>query len=606
MAFTYRLTPSGGDSHQSAPYWFAAFVRFKERDTFTRKNLGNSENASKSNATNFVELARPGPVDEKPGVLMALNDVVSWSVTSAKDQHVSNCQLTLNNGPIDYVRELASGDWMGFWAFEDYEDYVRVKAAVASGQRANGFKDGLKFLGRVDSVRRTKVRASNGMLSVQYAVTGLGFSEFDSVIYYNPMLAAKYASAVSLWMMDFGSGVNELIMGNQAVGLIGSQQVIPQLMRICLGVGPSAASKGFRSDQVAPDFVNPERLEASQNRAYLVPQTVGRWILGAEFFENQKPTGLTYADLLRLYVGIQKYGSNSGRIDSSSASTTSLKGFLPEINRFGSNTYEMTFPLSGQYRSTVTPFDGKPVWSILKTYLNEPVDELFTCLRLDPNGYVMPSLVARQNPMSTKWFVQNGGYEATAFTELPRWEIDPVRIVQLDVGRSNATRFNYLHFQGQDMTQGNIFANMAVNYARNPPIIDPDDISRSGLRMYSKVLNANVFEGTNSSSPGGRWQRIMADILMGSHLKYSGTCVSKFIQEPIPEGDNLVVDGVIYHIERVVHSGSVSPFGNKEATTTLLLSNGISIDNDSSDSEIIYPDMSTASTDDHAGDVHQE
>jgi hypothetical protein len=608
MAFTYTLRPSGLDSHQSTPYWFAAFVRFQERDTFTRRNLKSSENASKGGQpTNSVQLTQngppPDPLAEIPTLLMADADVVTWSVTSAKDQHVSNCQLTLANSETDYVAQLASGDWMGFWAFDDYADFVRVRAAVASRDQANGFRDGLKFIGRVDSVRKSKVRAPTGMLSIQYSITGVGFNEFDSIMYYNPILASKYESAVSLWMMELGQGVNNLIMGtNLGKGLIPSHDVIPKLTRICLGVGPSEASKGFQPDQVTDKFVNPAKLQSSQNRAYRVPQTVGRWLLGAKYIETEKAVGLTYADLLRMYIGIQKYGNSSARADNFSTSTDVFRSFLPEIKSAANNAYQMPLQLSGTFRCTVTPFDGKPFWSLLRTYINEPIDELFTCLRVDPAGKVMPSLIARQNPMSTKWFVQNSGYDATAFTELPRWEVDPALIVQLDVGRSNVTRFNYLHFQGQDMTGGNENGNMAVNYSRNPPIIDPDDISRSGLRMFSKILYANVFEGTNDNSPGGKWQRIMADILMGSHLKYSGTLVSKFIQEPIPEGDNLVVDGVIYHIERVIHSGSVSPFGMKEANTTLHLSNGIAIENDTDNSsEIIYPDLSSSREDDGAG-----
>lgn len=608
MAFTYKILPSGRDSHQSTPYWFAAFVRFKERDTFTRHNLDISENASKSNRPNFVQLASTtSPVDEHPNVLIADQDVVSWSITSAKDQHVSNCQISLANGYTDYVRELASGDWVGFWAFDDYSDYIRVKKQVAAKGRANKFKDGFKFLGRVDSVRKIKSRNQMGLLTIQYSVTALGFSEFDSTIYYNPILAAKYEAAVSLWMMDFGQGVNSLIFGSQSKGLIGTHEILPKLTRICLGVGPSEESKGLRSDQVAPAFIKPEKLQATQNRAYMVPQTVGRWLLDPENFNTEKPVGLTYADLLKIYVGIQKYSPADSSDNNLSESDTSHSGFIPTIRSEANNTYETTLPLSGQFRSTVTPFDGKPVWSILKTYLNEPIEDLYVCLRVDPTGYVMPSLIARQTTLSTKWFARNGGYDVTSFVEVPRWEVDSSLIIQLDVGRSNAMRFNYLHLQGQDMTGGNVYGNMAINYSRNPPIIDPDDIARSGLRMYSRVLNANVFSGTNAANTGGQWQRIMADVLMGSHLKYSGSVMCKFIQEPIPEGDNFVVDGVIYQIERVVHSGSVSQFGIKDAITTLQLSNGIALENeDSTDfDEIIYPDM-TEATDDSAGTIAKE
>lgn len=589
MAFTYTIKPSGGDSHQSAPYWFAAFVRFAEKDTFTRKSIAPSDVYGPQQETvNSSKRAtsRLDPVAELPQILIADGDVVSWSTTSAKDQHVSNCQLNLAASDTNYVRELASGDWMGFWAFDNKDDFERVRKQVLNRDQANGFNDGFKFLGRVDSVRKVIDRQPGGILTIQYSITGIGFSEFDSIIYYNPALAAKYSAAVSEWMMELGSGVNDLIAGiEEGEGLVGSNKIIPQLMRILLGLGPEKASKGIRPDQNAGEFINPEELESSANRAYLVPKTVGGWILGREVIETKKQTGLTYADLLKMYVGIQKYGSGVQSSDTQKDDGGAYNGFLVEsFSR-----------LSGDYRATVTPFDGKPVWSILLTYLNDPIDELYTCLRVDKNGNVMPTLVARQNPMSTKWFSDrtNKDFPTTAFTELPRWEIDTDLILHLEVGRSNVPRTNFIHYQGQDMGMGNVYAEMGINYTRNPPIIDPDDIARSGLKMHSKVLSANVFAGTNQSAPGGKWQKIMADILMGSHLKFSGTLNSKFIQQPVPEGDNLVVDGNIYHIERVIHSGNINLLGTKDASTTIMLTNGISLENDTNtDKEIIYPDTS--------------
>jgi hypothetical protein len=156
-------------------------------------------------------------------------------------------------------------------------------------------------------------------------------------------------------------------------------------------------------------------------------------------------------------------------------------------------------------------------------------------------------------------------------------------------------RFNYLHFMGQDMSGSITEANGILNYVRSTPIVDSTDINRSGLRSYIKQLQANVNEGqyNNDTSPGAKWQQIMADVLMGGHLKYSGTIVSKGIQVPIAEVDNLEFEGTAYHIERVFHGGGINFRGNREWTTTLSLSNGISLDVENSDAEIIYPDIDT-------------
>lgn len=590
MAFSYEVNPSGGDIHNQAPYWFAAFIRFDTRDTFTRTKMS-------SLPQNSSIVTPQEAVQERP-VLISDNDCIGWSVGSAKTSHTSSCSLQLNSGDIDYVSELASGDWMGFWAFDNKEDFIRVRRAVKNSQQCNGFFDGLKFVGRVESVRRKKTRqAMTGHLTVQYTVNGTGFSEFDAAIYYNPYFKAKYGNDALLWMMDFGGSANNLILGvTRNKGVISSQDALPKLLRICFGVQQSFGS-GVQSSEsdTEQSLTLAERFDEKQNAAlhgtlnkgYLVPETIGSWLGATSTIKGS----LSYVDILRTYIGIQTYsGGGTATRDSTSRD---LRPFVPDFRSNEQNTYLMNDDLTGEYRVLTMHFDNRPVWGILGTYVNDPIDEMYTCLRVDPNGNVMPTLVVRQNPMSTKWYSENGQYKVTAFTDLPRWKIHTDLIQDEDVGRSNATRFNYLHLMGQDLTGTNVEDNGVVNFVRNPPIVDPSDANRSGLRMFEKQLSANVNEAqyNNNTSPGGKWQEIMADILMGSHLKYSGTIMCKGIQEPICEGDNLEFDGVLYHIERVTHSGSISPFGTREFNTSIQVTNGISLASDSADAEVVYPDL---------------
>lgn len=588
MAFTYEVNPSGGDIHDQAPYWFAAFVRFETRDTFTRTKMSNlPQNAS---------IVTPQEAVQERPILIADNDCVSWSVGSSKSSHVSSCALSLVAGDIDYVAELASGDWMGFWAFDNKEDFIRVRKAVKNAQQCNGFFDGLKFIGRVDSVRRKKTRqAMTGALNVTYNISGVGFSEFDAALYYNKFFIAKYGGDALLWMMDFGGAENNLILGaTRNKGLISSQEVMPKLLRICFGVQQSFGSGVQASDSdttqsltVSSRFDEKENaaLQGTLNKGYLVPETVGSWLGATSAIKGS----LSFVDILRSYIGIQSY--SGGGTGTRSSTLSDLRAMAPEYRAFEQNTYLMNDDLTGEYRVLAMDFN-KSVWTILQTYMNEPIDEMYTCLRADPDGNVMPTLVCRQNPMSTKWYATNGQYKVTAFTDLPRWKIHTDMIQDEDVGRSNAMRFNYVHLMGQDLPGTNVEDNGTVNFVRAPPIIDPSDANRSGLRLFEKQLSANVNEAqyNNNTSPGGKWQEIMADILMGSHLKYSGTITCKGIQEPICEGDNLEHDGVLYHIERVTHSGSISPFGAREFSTSIQVANGIRAEEDSI-GEVAYPDL---------------
>jgi hypothetical protein len=68
---------------------------------------------------------------------------------------------------------------------------------------------------------------------------------------------------------------------------------------------------------------------------------------------------------------------------------------------------------------------------------------------------------------------------------------------------------------------------------------------------------------------------MMADVLGDQHLRFNGSILSYYIQLPIAEGENLVHNNMLYHIERVMHAGNIGPLGNKIGTTTLDLTYGI-------------------------------
>lgn len=577
MSYIYSVNPRGGDIHDVAPYWFAAFVRFKNRDTFTRSKMA-SQSASCSTVSN------EDGVQEATEVLIADNDCIGWSIRSSKSSHVANCNLTLVAGDTNYVAKLAPGDWMGFWAFDNKQDYLRVKQAVMDKKQANGFLDGFKFLGRVDSVRRTKVRSPLGGLNIQYTVNGLGFSEFDSVIYYNNYFVQKYQNDVLLWMADFGSGSDNLLLGvSSGKGSVQTQDFFPKILRICLGLKSTTNGTDLLNSQV--------------NKGYLVPSTIGSW-LNAGKDENGEIKGLlSYVDLLRTYIGVQSYSGGTGDRDN----TQLAVNFVPDYASVDQNVYLMKADLTGEFLIKSIDYNNKSIWSILGTYLNEPVDEMYTCMRVDPNGTIMPTLVCRQNPMTTKWFADNNNKDikVTAFTDLPRWKISKDLITQEDVGRSNSTRFNFVFLLGIDAPGTNTEDNGIVGFVRHPPVVDQADINRSGLRPMYRQINGNVNESkySKADSPGSNWQEIMADILMGSHLKYSGSITCKGIQEPICEGDNLELDEVLYHIESVTHSGQISPFGSKDFTTTLQLTNGISVTNDTKDTSTTNAELESTNID---------
>lgn len=569
MAYSFRVEPNSPDSHQAQAWWIAAVVRFKVRDSY---NHDFSTPGSK-------EEVIADPVSEEPEILLIDSDCLSWGTSSSKASHVSNLQMNLLHGEIDYVAAIAPDDWILFWAFNDVVTFNSVKERIKRKQPCNSFSDGLKFVGRVDAIRKRKVRdGATGKLILTYSLTANGFSEFDSLIYYNEMVTKNYANVLQ-FMPDFGVALNDFVLS----GRTHPQTAIPALLNICLGVGPGDNTKGFAPVSVSGVEVSEDLKKASQsagliaspNRAYRIPLTVGN-LLGRN--TPQKLAGLTYSDILNQYIGIQRYdGSN----------------FVPIINSVKNNVYFSPQELDGDALPYPLDFNKRTVWSILGTYLNSPINEMYTCLRVSPAGEVLPSFVCRQLPLSSREFITSGGL-GTAFLDVPRWEIDDGVIRSIDVGRSNAARFNYIYLTGSANLGGDEMQNRVLGHARNPPITDDGDIMRAGLRMYDATVSGTIIETqfTNEQSPGRRWTHMMADVLFGGHLKYTGTVVLEGVQEPIVEGDNCVVDRILYHIERVQHAGGIDENGSRRFITTLMLTNGIAMESERLGRQI-YPDMRT-------------
>jgi hypothetical protein len=230
------------------------------------------------------------------------------------------------------------------------------------------------------------------------------------------------------------------------------------------------------------------------------------------------------------------------------------------------------------------------VWSILNQFINSPLNELYSCFRLAANGRVMPTLVYRQIPFTNDDF-KNGGVEVTRFMNLPRWKINPALVYSVDIGRDEAARINFVQYFGRTSLSNGQWGTSEETAARNY-LFDIDDVKRSGLRPYVVSSNFDItHKDQEYASP--KWARIVGDSLIGGHLKLNGTLECAGLLDPIAVGDNLEFDGVVYHIEEVAHSCSISPEGMRMFRTKLSLSNGLS--KDSSVNGTRYAEMTYSS-----------
>lgn len=540
---------------------------------------------------------------EKPLILD--KTVFRLRTEGRKASHVKMLQLGLRGD--DYLNPdlILPGDWVMAWCFNNGQDKARVKAALLDGKPANGFMDGLKFLGRVHGVRRNgSVDPSTGTKRSAYGVTAIGFSELDTQFYYDLALAS--AAAVSgdavKWMAQVGLDFNDLLRGGleRAADLKDNAGILlAAMVDIVLGRGirsdvndaaRSATAAAGADDLTQHDLVPAPQAGKEAPAAYLVPRGVGL-ALGKTVSQASKDDRVFgYADIMDTVIGCQSYEPGSG--------------FQPVLDASASRGPRKFCrdPLKGTFLPVNLSFVNHPVWSILTSYLNPQVNEIYTAMRCDESGSVVPTLVARQLPFSTDVAKAGPDFPLTRLLSRPRWVIAPQMVRQEDVGRSDATRCNLVHVYGAALS----FAknkSETVQMSRNPPLFDQLDIQRSGIRARMGSVTCALSDVDNADAQRA-WLSMIADTAFGSHLTFNGTLNTAGIQSPVAEGDVVEHDGVAYEVESVTHECSVND-GKKKFETVLGLSSGMPVDQSGATDDIpVYPGFAnTAVNRSHPEDV---
>ena len=222
----------------------------------------------------------------------------------------------------------------------------------------------------------------------------------------------------------------------------------------------------------------------------------------------------------------------------------------------------------------------------MNQHLNPIINEMYTTFKVSPNlssgqTTVMPALVVREKPFTTpniKNIIKDGLRKHTYFHDLPKWIMPGEAVLSAHIGRDDATRVNFVQVFGRVQMispSGNIaFQTASHNYQ-----VDKADIIRSGLKPYILTSNFDYVDPVKESTSYDSiyWSKLISNWVMGSHLKMTGTLNCVGIENPIPVGDNLEYEGLLFHIEGINHQCSVSGNGQKMFRTSLQLSNGLTV-----------------------------
>ncbi len=578
----YDPTRIGLDS-----YWVVAVVRLGLPLSFSRKTMSSVTRDLTQGA-----LLRA----QKP--LVITDDITSINISGHKGQHKKTLSFQAIQTGTNLLVECLPGDHILAWMVNNKSDFDVLVDRIDRGLPCNDFNSGLKFVGRAVSIRkRVQKQPGTGVQTSSYNITCSGFEELDAQFYYNMSLASKdvLERDYGMWLTRIGLDV-ERLFGSSAKDGIEQQnmnRLIPTLLDLIVGKGPG--TKG----NIDVDAADGRKISATpQNQeeapfSYMIPMMVGS-LLGKGAADSGKPSYvLGYSSILELLQGVQSYNNKSGWqifVPDLSSESTSQRRLCPE-------------PCKGTFLPAMPDFANRPVWAVLQQYLNPTINEMYTTLRVNPEGKIVPTIVLRQIPFTTDAFQQSGSLTfdqagprllgdadrsvaVTRFLSLPRWIIPNVMIQSLDVGRSDQTRVNIVNIYGSSSYQQNAIA-VQEQIVQNPPVVDHLDIMRSGVRPYSATVECWVAD-TVGKAPS-TWISLVADWTMGSQYTLNGTVECYGIQSPIAEGDNVEIDGVVFHIESVSHSGQIDANGNKGWRTVLQLTNGMRAETAGQKDYPIYP-----------------
>lgn len=507
------------------------------------KNLVSYDRKTRASTTTN---ASDGVVLRGPPIL--IHDGINGAqVQRGKESHVKHAQVTVQGAARDLLRDVFPDDWALLWIVPTRAHFDDLLARVKKGEPANLPEDGLRLLGRVHQVRKQRRTGADGKKNVTSLLQLVGFQEFDSQLYYDMAVATNdvLQQSVGRWLTRLGVDADAWF-GRHATDdrADNINTILPQIMELVLGKG---GKSGLNPGDASLQGSFGAGAQEDAPNAYTVPTVVGRW-LGLE------PDGavLSYADLIDVQVGLQRFKSAKN-----------------DLAKMQPSTFD---PLSGAFYPFFPEMINTPFWQVLSKFLNPSINEMYTSLRLgggtDPA--VFPTWTVRQIPFTTEAFQDDP--PSTRFLAVPRWVIPSSLVKDDDLGRSNATRTNLVHVYGSSLQ----FAgqnSQSKQIVENPIIHDDLDIQRSGPRPLMLTVECSIDD--NRSAESAKWTQLIADRTMGSHLTLSGTVSCVGLPAPIAEGDNVEIDGMVYHVEELLDVYQISPEGRKSWRTILRLTNGV-------------------------------
>lgn len=529
--------------------WICCIVPFYYRNT-----AGRDEGDSRA-AKEPLRIAKP---------FLIQNQILSWNINFSKQTRVPMMDMDLTAGPVDLLKQAGAGDWIFFWAFTNKDDHDRILESlqeqidnyrspkVSRPEKAlNDFNSGLKFVGRVHGVRRSRTATATGAINTRYFLTAVCMQEAETKIVMGSEARTAFSNQTDAAQNET-EYLNAVFKNAKRLLSLTEKIITPKRLieeAIKLFLGPGADPLG----QISTDSMTPEaRAEAelgkaaSPNSSVEVPALVAN-MLGRGANANRQTA--YFASIIGMRIGRELYNDPKVPVPSK---TDNLKGsFIFQSDQI----------------------INKSVWEIIEECACQPLNEVYTAMRLTDGLRILPTITVRQVPQNDP-----PSPISTTFLSLPRWVVSSKMVISEDVGVSDANRYNYVWVHPVDPSA---YGDQAVLSAarmlkQSPPVYDVANARRSGLRTMTAEFRLTD-DGSNPADTQS-YSGIAFNAIRNGHLKWNGRIVTVGIQEPISLGDNVAYDDVLYNINGMSHRGRITPStGEKTFNTTIELASGVSL-----------------------------
>lgn len=619
---------------QRNPSYVVAFIRFKEPCAM---QAGSKQDAFLTDDLLVVE-----------------SDCVQITTSSPKGSFAKTASLQMKLGEIWYQNAVSNGDWVFIWMVNSQQDAeVILNTLLKKGAGTyknndsrilNDFHSGLKFMGRVIGLSNvTAIQTQSGQYSLGQTVNCQAFLEMANSVYYTYIAKALMAndnnsqqgqtdasltvtqqnlSSIAAQNNAQGNGMDTALkdiadkflqISEKSKGFSTPDEIIGILFVLIMGV---------EKEKSVVNVLSSSGLDGSFGDAIGVPKEV------AQFLGRKDKTKLW--QLYNVILGMQSY---------STGGTQTWQQFSPDLDdnskkQSNSVFYRTPNPTKGSVPLQVPPiWDNNNLWSVMSNYLNPVVNEMYTCLRVNKDGKIMPTLIVREKPFSTGLFKylegkasqfkkdqvpqqqnskqynqlkkavsdtakNNDGlkqnelkvveeylgkdYSKRSFYgNLPRWVVPTNMVKSVNLNLDENRRVNFVQVWGRssavEFIQGNTYDQESFKvgqYLAKNFVADEADIARSGLRADIQETPYDI-PLDQGGSLANVFARMRADWLFNGHMKPFGTLSLYGVQEPICEGDNLEYEGIVFHITAVSHTTTIAPNGVKTFDTVVQVENGI-------------------------------